>query len=189
MTKKLIFSWTLAVVLLAACKNDNSQQDTPNTEPVPAEQSQTPLEKLKARALEETDYIGRVRNSFIPIQDELTKAEGKIPSIGKVTVFVDDHFVLLIKNEKGKDVYETKVDLHNLNPADGGMMLIPDLKPGDFPGIKILALDGKPGVQFFKNGKLEKEERFLEIYLPQRHNIERIAPALSQALLITHRKI
>lgn len=190
MTKKFIFLWVLFSVSMFSCKNENTVQAVENAPPTaPAPGGNAAIEKIKAGALDESDYLGRVRNSFVPVQEELTNAEGKIPSIGKVSLFVDDHYMLLIKNEKGRDVFETKVDLRNLNPNDGGMMLVPDQHPGEFPGIKIFALDGKPGVQYLKNGKLEKEERFLEIYLPQRGNIERIAPALSQALMIAHQKI
>ena len=180
---------TFAAVLLSGCGQDSNTQTPDAPQATQAEPVATPLEKLKANALEETDYIGRVRNSFAVVQQELTKAEGKIPSLGKVSVFVDDNFVLLIKNEKDGDVFETKVNLKDLDPNDGGMMLIPDMKSGEFPGIKMFVQQGKPGVQYLKNGKLEREDNKLEIYLPTRPDIEKIAPALSQALLVTNKRI
>ncbi len=193
MTKKIILPLVLLAILMTACTQDKPSESTtaPNEQNNASisDQTMTPVEQLRSVALDEGDYVGRVRNSFISLQDEYNKAQEKFPELGKSTVFVDDRFVLLIKNEKDGEVLETKVDLHNLNPEDGGMMLVPDQHLDEFPGIKVFALDGKPGVQHFKNGKLESEERFLEIYLPERSNIERIAPALSQALMIAHGKI
>jgi hypothetical protein len=183
MLKKVMFFMFAAAVLFSACGSDK------NPEQAPPAAAMDPMEQLRSEALDELDYIGRVRHSLLTLQDEYTKAEGKIPSLGKVTVSVDSNFVLLIKNQKGSDLYETKADLRNLNPEDGGMELIPDKQPGEFPGIRLLVLSGKPGVQFLKNGKLEKEDNKLEIYMPTRPNIEAIAPALAQALMVAHKKI
>ncbi|MEK7256350.1 MAG: hypothetical protein AAB316_16470, partial [Bacteroidota bacterium] len=130
MFKIILFLATFAA-LLNACKNkpstagsnaeniasaaspDTVQMDGTNA---PAGSQTTAqyndaVEKLKSQAIQETDYYGRVQASIVPLQEELTRAQGKIPSLGKVTVSVDEHFNLLIKNEKGKDVLEKKAPL------------------------------------------------------------------------------
>ncbi len=146
------------------------------------------VSKLKAEALQETDYLGRVKSSLITLQEEFNKSQGKVKGQGKVSVFVDENFILLLKNETGSDVFESKVNLKNLSWENGGMELIPNTKPGDFPGFRIHKRAGKPGVEIFKNGKLEKEQDFLEIFLAERSNVERAVPAVVQALMVAQGK-
>ncbi|MBK9014852.1 MAG: hypothetical protein IPM82_12665 [Saprospiraceae bacterium] len=189
MMKKLMFS--LAVAMFFACNSDpkdsNFQQVEANSPDVPANAS--PSEQLKAVALEESNYLERVRQSFVPLQEEYRKANGKVPGIGEVNIFVDENYTLLIENKFKGSTYQTKVNLKNLNNAQGGMMLIPDKEPGEFPGLKVFVKDGKTGVEIIKDGKLVREDKQLEIYLADRPGIERITPAILQALNIANGKL
>lgn len=187
MIKKISFSLAIASLLLACNsepKEGNYQQVEQRSAAVPT--GGNAAEQLTAAALEETNYVERVRQSFVPLQEEIRKAKGKVPGIGDVTVLVDEQFNLLIENRYEGSVVQTKVNLKHLNNSQGGMMLIPDKNPGEFPGLRILVKDGQPGVQILKDGKLEKEEKQLEIYLADRSAIERITPAVLQALNIAN---
>ncbi len=190
MMKKLIFPFALAV-LFFACKNDakdsNFQQVEANSPAIPADGS--PTDQIMAAALEETDYLQRVRQSFVPLQEEYRKANGKVPGIGEVTIFVDDNYTLLVENKFKGSTYQTKVNLKNLNNAQGGMALVPDNAPGEFPGLKVYVKDGKPGVELSKDGNVVREERQLEIFLADRPGIERVTPAILQALNIANGNI
>lgn len=186
--KKILFS-ILISAFFSACQSDSKPTEN-NPEPAAAEkqdQASKTIEDLRASALSEEDVFGRVEQSLVALQNEYRNAEGKVPGVGKVTVFLDEHLTLLLKNELPNETIETKVNLRHLNP-NNGMTLVPDLEPGQFPGLKIAVLDGMPGVTVTKNGELESEERALEIYLPERVNIENITAPLTQALNIAHGK-
>jgi hypothetical protein len=180
------------ILIFAACKNEapNSNLDS-NAQAVgqaaPGSSAYS-VEDLKSQALKEEDTYGRVKQSLVTLQDAYTKSEGKMPNLGKVTVFLDDHLTMQIKNEYKGDVYETNVNLKNLNPENGGMKLIPDLAEGDYPGLLVFTLEGKGKVEQYKNGKLISEDNQLEIYMPDRASIERITPALVQAINVAHGK-
>lgn len=178
-------------MLFFACGNDNPPDG--NYRPVPENSrnpvSADPMENLRAKAIPEDDIYARVSQSLVPLQEEYSKANGKVPGIGKVTVFVDEHMTLLIKNELNNDVYETKVNLKNLQSDGKGMRLVPDLSPGDFPGLRIFTIDNKPVVETYKNGKLISTDDFWEIFLPTRENIERITPVMVQTIRIAQGKI
>lgn len=187
MTKKLI-GLALISSLFFACQSDskdaNLQQVETNSPNVPA--GATPAEQLQAVALEESDYLERIKQSFLPLQQEYRKATGKVPGIGDVNIFVDEKFTLLIENKYKGSSYQTKVNLKNLNNEQGGMSLVPDNKPGEFPGLKVFVKDGKPGVEIWKDDVLQRELRQLEIYLADRAGIERVTPTILQALNIAN---
>ncbi|MEY3368246.1 MAG: hypothetical protein RI973_1401 [Bacteroidota bacterium] len=175
---KQIFVVLAFSLFVFACKNEAADKAAENQ----GSEELTGTAALAARAVEESDYLGRVRMSLTKIQEVYTQAEGKMPGMGKVTLSIDDNYNLIIENKNGGDIVRTEVNLKNLNPEDGGMMLIPDTKPGEFPGLRMIVLEGKPGVSISKNGKLEKEDRFLDIYMPSRPDIEAIAPVFSSML-------
>jgi len=181
--------------IFAECKNETSNTANAGESNVQAvgaadtSSSTYSYEELKAKALREEDTYGRVKQSLVTLQDAYTKSEGKIPNRGKVTVFLDEHLTMQIKNEYKGDVYETKVNLTDLNAENGGMKLLPGLAPGDFPGLLVFTLEGKGKVEQYKNGKLISEDNQLEIYMPGRASIERLTPALVQAINVAHRKI
>jgi len=181
----------LTFLFLSSCQNDSKSDGTSGSESLDVSPTtETTLEHLKKNALPEDDYYARVENSLVTLQDEFRKAEGKVPGVGKVTVYVDKDYRLLLKNEIDGDVIESRVSLRHLNPNNGGMSLVPDLKPGEYPGVKLHVLSGREGVEITKNGVVESEdERELTIFLPDRKSVERITPAIAQALNIVHKKV
>ncbi|MBI1225524.1 MAG: hypothetical protein GC192_09845 [Bacteroidetes bacterium] len=182
MTKKLMF-FIVFTALFFACQQDSKSNDYEKVDGnsiVPTGATSTDI--LTAAALEETDYLQRIKQSFVPLEQEYQKANGVVPGVGEVHVFVDKNYVLLIENTYKGSVYQSKVNLKNLNNAQGGMSLMPDNAPGEFPGLKIYVKDGKPGVEMLKDGKLVKEARELDIYLADRAGIERVTPAILQGL-------
>ncbi len=190
MMKKLMLP--LIASVLFACQNDPvtegtptaAKPETPNVEAASANAS--PLEKMKDIALEESDTLGRIRQSFIALQEEFEKAKGKVPDVGDVKISVTERFDLLIQNTYGGHVYITKVNIKDLKRKDGGMNLLPDFPPREFPGLKIYVTEGRPNAQRYKDGKLEKEENFIEFYLKDRPSIERVVPAIVQAMNIAN---
>jgi len=190
MMKKLLFP--LLVSLIFACQNDPAQEGTStaaNPETLSGEALATnasPLEKMKDIALEESDTLGRIRQSFIALQEEFEKAKGKVPDVGEVKISVTERYDLLIQNTYGGHVYITKVNIKDLKRKDGGMNLLPDFPPREFPGLKIYVIEGRPNVQRYKDGNLEKEENFIEFYLKDRPSIERVVPAIVQAMNIAN---
>lgn len=189
-SKKIGYLLVVAV-FSSACGHDPKPGEFVKVESAqPAvDSTATAMEKIKARAIAEDDYVGRVRSSLTVLQEEYTNAKGKIKGIGDVSVKVDELFNLLIENKEGGHVYTTQVNLKNLNPEQGGLQLIPDLTEAEDPGLKIMVLDGKPGVVYSIDGAKQREDKWLEIRLPERKNIERLTPAMVQALYVVHGKI
>lgn len=180
----------LMTSLLHACSNDSSGEAPAQTDTQTADTSNVSFEVLKENAVDESDHLGRVRATVQKIQAVYRETNGKMPERGEVTLSVDENFNLTIRNEVDGDVFKTVVNLKNLNGEAGGMMLLPDSKPGEYPGLRLLVTDGKPGVKVFKNDQLEKEERSLDIYMPERSHIETIAPAWASILnVVVHRKV
>lgn len=171
-----------------ACGNDNPP-DGNYAQVSETDQSSTaadPMADIRSKAIPEEDIYQRVSRSLVPLQEEYRKANGKVTGVGKVTIFVDEHLTMLIKNEVGNDVFETKVNLKNLQSEGKGMRLVPDLSPGEFPGLRIFTVDNKPLVETYKNGELISTDDYLEIFLPARENIERITPVMVQTIKIAH---
>lgn len=186
----MVFTLAIAIGLIA-CKNeskDSFQNVEANAAEVPANAS--PMEQIKAVALEEGDIIGRTKQSFIALQEEYKKASGKVPGIGEVNVFVDDNFTLMIENKADGHVYQTKVNLKDLESEQGGLSLIPDDgQKIKFPGLKLNTKGGKAAVEHLKDGKQVKTENFLEIYLADRPSIEKVTPAILQGINIANDKM
>lgn len=187
MIQKLLLP-LLIILVLQACGNDSPEQAATAADAEMADDSAASLENLKENAVDESDYLGRVRATAQKIQATYQETKGKMPDRGDVTLNIDDNFNLTIQNDLNGDIFKTEVNLKNLNGEEGGMMLLPDSKPGEYPGLRLLVADGKQGVKIYKNGKLEKEERYLDIYMPQRNHIEAIAPAWASILNVVHHK-
>lgn len=181
----------IAFLTLSACNNEKNQSAGNDQSPAAkTENTETnAIEHLKENAVPENDYHKRVKNSFLPLQEEFRKAKGVVPGIGTMHVYVDKFYTLMLKNEIDGDVFETKVSLKHLNPNNGGMSLIPDREPGEFPAVRLHVLSGREGVEIWKNGELISEEDALTIYLPDRKSVEKITPAIAQALNIVHKKV
>ncbi len=193
-SKLLLLAAFPIAIGFAACKNDTATQagaETPQMvgEPAPPPTGGTPLEQIKATALQESDIIGRVERSLMNVQKEFNDSEGKVPGQGKITLFVDAKFTFLLKNEVDGDVFESKVNLKDLNVAEGGMQLIADKTADEKPGVRIPVQEGKPKVEITKNGKVLKESNELVFYMATRENIQRMLPSLLQAIQTAQGKI
>jgi hypothetical protein len=158
----------LLISLLAflACK---SEAPGPETGSAPeASPAETPIEQLKARAVEEGDIYGRLQPTATVLQEEYTRSEKALPNLKNVQVSIDAGCILTIVNQaNGGDT--KRINLRNLNPR--GFSLIPDQNAGDFPGLRIQAREGA-------------SEPELIIYMADRPAIERITPYLLQAVNI-----
>ena len=183
MFKKILFVF-VAFGVFHACSDDPKAVGDYENINVGAVNDSTGMEKPM---LEEGDYFGMAKSALMTLQQEYNKCEGKA-GLGKVTVFLDQNFNLLIKNEVGGDVIETKVNLKDLNPENGGFKLLPDDAPGQFPGIQLIALNGDKDIEISKNGKVVSNEYHLDIRMAERKNIQTIAPAMVQAVSAAHGK-
>ncbi len=187
---KNIFLFILGFSFILSCKNEPSTSE--NTRPVAPTDSQPAtggLENLKARALDEDDIFGRVNHSLGVLQKEFQVSNQANPDMGKMNVFVDEKFTLLMRNEVNGDVFDTKVNLKNLNPENGSLRLIPDVELDDLPGFAVSVIDGKEGVERTKNGEIiASNERELKIFMATRENVEKVVPAFVQALNVVHGK-
>ncbi len=189
MTKKiLLFIFGFSFIL--SCKNEPSTPE--NTQPViPVESNQLTggLKDLKSQALDESDMFGRVNQSLGVLQKEFQVSSQTNSDMGKMTVFVDEKFTVLMRNEKDGKVFDTKVNLKNLNPENGSFRLIPNVELNDLPGFAISVIEGKEGVERSKDGEIiAKNERELQIFMATRQNIETVVPAFVQALNVVHGK-
>lgn len=181
----------VTVSLLAACGSDSHPEGT--MKEVPAAQTTTPqadpMAEIRSKAIPEDDIFARVQNSLIPLQEAYRSAEGKVPGIGKVTLYVDEHMNFLMKNVVGNDVFEVRLNLKDLQGSGEGMRLVPDMGPGEFPGLRIFTQGNKPLVKTYKNGELIDQSDHFEIFLPTRPDIERITPVMVQTIKIARREI
>ncbi|MEY3050737.1 MAG: hypothetical protein RLY31_522 [Bacteroidota bacterium] len=177
------------VLIMAACQQDGSPAADATATGLPEASPTLSGSQLAAsQAMEETDYIGRSRRSLEKIQRLYDQAAGKMPGLGKVSTRIDDDFTLTIQNELPDGTVRTVVNLKHINPSDGSIMLIPDTQPGEFPGIRLQVLEGRPGVSIYQNDQLSAETMFLELYMPTRSDIEQMAPVLVSILNIVHGK-
>ncbi len=191
MSKYFLFT-ALIITLLAfyGCGSEPSPS-TENATPVPEADGQFSgsLEELKANALDEGDIFGRVNHSLGVMQKEFQISRNLNPALGKVTVFVDEKFTILIRRELDGKVTDTKVNLKNLNPENGGMRLIPDQNADELPGFAVAVIDGLEGVEIIEDNKtVSKNERELKIYMASRENVQNVIPAFVQALHVVHGK-
>ncbi|MBK7407703.1 MAG: hypothetical protein IPJ40_06235 [Saprospirales bacterium] len=105
------------------------------------------LEQLRAQAVDENDIYGRLRATVSILQDEFSRSEAAMPGLKKVSVEIDANCLLTISNKAFGDEM-TRVNLQALDP--NGFSLIPDLNEGDFPGLRVRTLGGKPAVELLK---------------------------------------
>jgi len=147
------------------------------------------MNDIKSQAIDENDRFGRVNHSLGILQKEFQISNNIDHWQGKMTVFVDENFTMLIRQEIDGKVFDSKVNLKNLNPENGGMRLIPNQGPDEHPGFSISVIDGKEGVERSEDGKVvAKDERELHIFMSSRENIEKVVPAFVQALNVVHGK-
>ncbi|HFA47695.1 MAG TPA: hypothetical protein ENJ95_01610 [Bacteroidetes bacterium] len=193
MKNKIPF-FLLFTLFVFSCTSESApeeKQKAATAQPVQAADGQLKggsLEELKEKALDENDTYGRVRQSLGVLQKEFNQAQQKAKKTGKMSVIVDEDFNLIIRNENKENVGESRVNLKDLNAANGGMRLLPDDAPGDYPGFSISVIEGRPGVEIYSNGEKVGELRELQIFLAGRESVERVVPAFVQALNVVHGK-
>ena len=138
-------------------------------------------DNLKAKAVGENDFYGQAKWALGALQEEYNQASGKVPGVGKVSVMVDENFTMIIRNDNGGQIEETKVNLNSLNDDLKSLEIYPEGVKTEFPGFRIPVLKGKPAVEVNKNGKMEKQD-YLEIFLSERKSVERVISGLRQAM-------
>ena len=178
--------------LFAACGND--APTTKNAVEVGEKEWQKsesgkPSDDLAINAIPDADVLGKVKWALTTLQEEYKKAEGVVPNTGKVTVLIDENLLMIVKNEYGGKVYETRASLKSLDPVAGNMGVILDEVPGDFPGLKVPVLAGQAKVVKMENGSVKSQEDHFEIILSDRQGVERVAGAMLLALQAAHGRL
>lgn len=176
----------LSFCVLFACNEKTGSGENKATPP-PAQQS--PYENLRSQAIPEEDIMSRIELGLNTLQVEYDNSVASMPDLGKVTVEVDESCNLNIKNEKDGVVYETKVNMKDLNTEQGGMRLIPDDEPGEFPGLRVKVINDEAKVSVLKDGVEMTKNNELVIYLATRKSIEKVTPAILQTLRICKEEI
>jgi hypothetical protein len=188
MFKKFIFS-LLVCSILAACASDST--DLSSLEPVGVrpkmQEGAKPTDALSSVAVPDADMYGKVKWCLAALQEEYDKANGKVPGIGKVTVLLDKNLNVVIRNEG--DGSEKKVNMKDLESDPKKYEFIVDGVSGDFPGVKIPVMEGKPKVEISKNGGSAEKVEKLEIILADRESVERFLTSFLQAVQILQGKI
>ncbi|HHJ50488.1 MAG TPA: hypothetical protein ENJ88_06230 [Phaeodactylibacter sp.] len=160
-------------------ENTSGQTQEENTEELTGKDL---LQSLREQAVAEDDKPGRIEQALKPIREEYAKSEKVLASLKDVKVEMGEDCILHIYNHaRGRE--EVRVDALKLD-VEGGFSLIPDLNPGDLPGLRIRTIGGESAVEFYRDGKLTGTQDALEIYMAERSNIERITPALVQLLRV-----
>ncbi len=195
---KKLFCLLFFASILYACNEESSNQPTtsaPESTPAssepsaatPSETTATPsLESMRSSALQESDTLGRIRQSFIALQEEFDKSKGIVPDVGDVTVTVDEKLNLRIENKLDGHTYLTVVKVADLQRKNNGILLLPDFAPRKHPGLKIKVKPGRPKVQIYKDGKLDKEMEYIEFSLKDRVSMEKVVPAIVQAMNVAN---
>ena len=176
--------FVLFLLLFWSCQSNESSRDAgadaspPDTSAVSGQEM---MDQLRAQALEESDIEGRLQATVGVIQEAFSRSEAAMPALQNVRVSIDGDCMLTIGNypEPGA---ETRVSLKDLDPD--GFQLIPDQQEGEFPGLRIRTLDGRPAVEVRKKGRVLQQKNELEIFMADREAIGRVTPYMVQALNI-----
>lgn len=183
------FPFYFFLLLLISCdsQQDNAQNanNMPPPPPMDTVHHMTPVEELRAQAFDEEDIQGRIEYGLEVLRNAYKRAKGKVPRIGDVTVTVDDDCNLNIRNEWEGKVYETKVNMRNLDP-NNGFGLIPDNVPGTFPGMRIYTMNDAPDVEIYVDGELKTKNNEIVVFLETRDHIGELVPAMVQTIGLCH---
>ncbi|MBK8563651.1 MAG: hypothetical protein IPN76_09985 [Saprospiraceae bacterium] len=194
---KKLFLLLVFASFLYACKNETANEtnsptpanpsNTAPSAPITSDPATSPsLESMRSSALQESDTLGRLRQSFIALQEEFNKSKGIVPDVGDVTVSVDEKLNLRIENKLNGHTYLSVVKVADLQRRNNGILLLPDFHPRKHPGLKIKVKEGRPKVQLFIDGKFDKEMEYIEFSLKDRPSMERVVPAIVQAMNISN---
>lgn len=144
-----------------------------------------PSDDLRANAIPEGDIMARAKWSLGRVKEELKNSSVTVQNLGEINVLLDDNLTMVIQNVVNGEVYERRVNLANLNSDSKSMKIIADRGDNIHPGIQFSVLEGKAGVEHFKDGKLIKTERHLEFLLAERRQVQLVASAMFQAIKVS----
>jgi len=181
----MFFLVALSFWLFACGQKQQSSSQTTNSlnPPIAAGEGETDnVQKLKEVAIDEDDMFGRISSGIYTVDAEFDKSENLMPDLGKVKVTIDENCLLVIKNERDGNIFETRVNLKDLDTKSGSIRLLPDREEGSFPGISFSTINQEAVVEVIKNGEVITKDNALEIHLATREGIEKIAPALLQTI-------
>lgn len=183
MFKKFIVAAATAIVI-SACGNEVPEVKNPvpvGDQTEVGTESATPVENLKTKAVDQNDFHGQAKSSLAFLQEELNKATGKVPGIGKTTVLLDDNLTMIVRNELDGKIEETKANLKSLNADPKSLEVFPEGVKGEYPGFRMFVQKGKPQVEVTVNGKTNRQD-YLEFFLAERSSVERVLSGLMQAV-------
>ncbi len=163
-------------------ESSNQTQEVHNSVTKPVVEETDNVQKLKDVAIDKDDIFGRISSGIYTLDGEFDKSENLMPELGKVKVTIDENCLLVIRNERDGNTFETRVNLTDLDTKPGAVRLIADVEEGSFPGISFSTINQEAVVEIWKNGKVITKDNALEIHLATRENIEKIAPALLQTI-------
>ncbi|HHM21032.1 MAG TPA: hypothetical protein ENJ20_03315 [Bacteroidetes bacterium] len=186
MKKTFIYSLSILIACLSAC--DRGNPDPQNATAIKDRSEQqvvtggSPSDDLKANAIDMGDTRKMVEWSLGRVQEELRKSAKEIDDLGEVTVLVDDHFQMIIRNKNNGEVTEQRVLLANLDTDMKKMKIIVNYGDVPFPGFRMPVVEGKPGVEIYKNGKKVETKKTLDLTLAERKQVQLVISALTQAI-------
>lgn len=184
-----IFFFVIFAIVFQACKDDtatNSAKPKEGSAVVQTESGRKVV--LPSKPVDETDILGRMEFGMRTLQEEFDRSSADMPTIGNVKVSIDEEANLTIKNEVDGVVRMTKVNLKDLETAQGGFQLMPDEQEGEYPGLLIHTKQNARKVAYYVDGKLRQRSGELQLYLVDRAAIERITPAMLQTVIIAQEK-
>lgn len=179
MFQKIILLSSLAI-LLAGCQTETSVKE-PNVSQVPST-SDNSNKRIHETAVDENDLMGRMAFGIRTLQEEYDRSSASMPSLGKVTVSVDERGNFTIRNEVNGEIRETKVNLRDLDSEQGGFRLLADGEVTEYPGLLVQTVRNAQKVEHLVDGKIRQKNSELQIFMVDRPAIERITPALLQTV-------
>lgn len=183
MFRKFIIAAATAI-LISACGSEVPEVKNPvpvGDQTEVGTESATPVDNLKTKAVDQNDFHGQAKSSLAFLQEELNKATGKVPGIGKITVLLDDNLTMIVRNELDGKIEETKANLKSLNADPKSLEVFPEGVKGEYPGFRMFIQKGKPEVEVTVNGKTKSQD-YLEFFLSERSSVERVLSGLMQAV-------
>ncbi len=141
-----------------------------------------PSDDMKANAIKEGDYKRQIEWSLGLLQESLRNSSGKVNGLGEISVLLDENFQMVIRNKHKGDVTEQRVSLANLDNDIKNIVIISDAQDNPNPGIKFKVLDGKPGIETYKNGTKGETSRELELLFAERKMVHKVLSAMTNAV-------
>jgi hypothetical protein len=176
----------LLATFFVACQPSN--QNMENAEAVQDRSAQEvvtggkPSENLRANAIKAGDFAKQAEWSLGLIQEQLKKSAGKVNGLGEVSILLDDNFQMAIRNNYNGEMIEKRVSLANLDTDIKNIEIISDSHGHPNPGLKFKVLDGKPGVEVYKDGSKTETLKELELIFAERKMVHKAISAMTNAV-------